>query len=236
MGNLNRYDSLEKKIGIKFRDRKLLDLAFVHKSYLNEHRDDPRGDNERLEFLGDAVLELVTTEYLYQAFPKNPEGELTAFRSALVKGKHLAEVAKRLELGQYLYVSRGEEKSGGREKNYILANSVEALIGALYLDRGFKVSHKFIDQYILQNLGEILTKGLHIDAKSQFQEFAQEKLSITPLYRLLSAIGPDHNRIFTMGAFLGEELVAQGQGSSKQKAEQEAALLALRAKGWAPGP
>jgi len=225
--------ALERKIRIKFKNPVLLETAFVHKSYLNEHRSDPRGDNERLEFLGDAVLELVTTEYLYATFPDRGEGELTTFRSALVKGKHLAEVARALDLGQYLLLSHGEEKSGGREKNYILANTLEALIGAMYLDRGFTTSHKFISRFILTNLGDILEKGLHVDAKSKFQEFSQEKLGATPTYQVLSESGPDHNKVFEVGAFLGERLIGKGTGSSKQKAEQSAAVSALEEQGWA---
>ncbi|KKU80509.1 MAG: Ribonuclease 3 [Candidatus Peregrinibacteria bacterium GW2011_GWA2_47_7] len=215
-----------------FKNRALLETAFVHKSYINEHRSEGMENNERLEFLGDAVLELVTTEYLFRRFPESGEGELTALRSALVKGKHLANVGAQLEVGKYLYVSRGEEKSGGREKQYIVANTVEALIGALYLDRGFKKSHEFIDKFILKNLGDIVDKKLHIDAKSQFQELTQERLGVTPEYRLLREEGPDHNKIFTMGAFIGEECIAEGGGSSKQKAEQEAAQAALKAKHW----
>lgn len=219
---------LEQKIRIKFKNHLLLETAFVHTSYLNEHKSDPRSDNERLEFLGDAVLELVTTEYLYAAFPDTGEGQLTSFRSALVKGKHLAEVARGLDLGKYLLLSRGEEKSGGREKNYILANTLEALIGAIYLDRGFSVSHKFISSFILTNLGDILKKGLHVDAKSHLQEFSQEKFGVTPAYQVLSESGPDHNKTFEVGACIGERLVGKGTGSSKQKAEEQAAVAALK--------
>lgn len=219
---------LEQKIRIKFKNHLLLETAFVHTSYLNEHKLDPRSDNERLEFLGDAVLELVTTEYLYAAFPDTGEGQLTSFRSALVKGKHLAEVARGLDLGKYLLLSRGEEKSGGREKNYILANTLEALIGAIYLDRGFSTSHKFISRFILTNLGDILKKGLHVDAKSHLQEFSQEKFGVTPVYQVLSESGPDHNKLFEVGVLLGERLVGKGTGSSKQKAEEQAAIAALK--------
>lgn len=223
---------LERKIRVKFKDVKLLLTALVHSSYLNEHKDQERDHNERLEFLGDAVLELVTTEYLYAAFPKSEEGELTSLRSALVKGKHLSQVAKELELGKFIFLSRGEEKSGGREKSYILANTLEALIGAVYLDRGFAVAHKFISRFILTNLGDILRKGLHVDAKSKFQEIAQDTLGVTPTYSVLSELGPDHDKVFEVGAYLGEILVAKGKESSKQKAEQDAAVAALKEKGW----
>lgn len=228
----NRYSSLEKRIKIRFKNRDLLDTAFVHSSYTNEHKGEKKEHNERLEFLGDAVLELVTTGFLYHTFPQATEGEMTNFRSALVKGKHLAEVAASLQLGTYLYVSRGEEKSGGRKKAYLLANVLEALIGAIYLDRGFQKAHDFIDEFILKNLGDILQKGLHIDAKSRFQEFAQERLSITPTYKIVSQEGPDHRKLFTVASYLDETLVATGKGLSKQSAEQDAALAALRKQGW----
>lgn len=224
--------TLEKEIRIKFKNRTLLETALIHKSYINEHRSEGRKHNERMEFLGDAVLELVTTDFLFATFPASGEGELTTFRSALVKGKHLSEVARTLGLGEYLLLSHGEEKSGGREKNYILANTLEALIGAIYLDRGFEVAHKFIDRFILTNLGDILQKGLHVDAKSRFQELSQERLSTTPNYRVMSEEGPDHNKTFEIGAFVGEEEVARGKGSSKQKAEEAAATSALAVKKW----
>lgn len=222
--------SLEKKIHITFKNTALLQTAFVHKSYLNEHKGEVPHDNERLEFLGDAVLELVTTEYLYQKFPESEEGQLTNFRSALVKGKHLAEVARGLELGEYLLVSRGEEKSGGRSKQYLLANTLEALIGAIYLDCGFETAHRFITQFILTNLGEILQKGLHIDAKSKLQELAQERFGITPTYKVMSEHGPDHNKEFEVCVCVGEKTLGKGKGSSKQNAEQQAAVDALKKK------
>jgi ribonuclease-3 len=229
---INRYADLELKIKIEFNNRELLDTAFVHKSYLNEHKDKKKEHNERLEFLGDAVLELVVTEFLYKAYPGKEEGVLTNWRSALVKGKHLAEIAQQLDLGLYLYLSRGEERSGGRKKNYILANSLEALIGSIYLDQGYGNAHLFINEFILKKLGAILEKGLHIDPKSRFQEICQEVLGVTPEYKLIKEEGPDHDRSFTMGAFINEELVATGIGSSKQKAEQEAAQAGLSAKKW----
>lgn len=229
---INRYAELEKKIKMTFTNRMILDMAFVHKSYVNEHRDKKREHNERLEFLGDAVLELVVTEYLYKNYPDKEEGVLTNWRSALVKGKHLAEISQKLDLGLYLYLSRGEERSGGRKKNYILANVLEALIGAIYLDKDYKAAHSFIDEFILKKLEIILEKGLHIDAKSHFQEVAQELLGLTPEYKLIKEEGPDHNKAFTMGAYLGNECVAEGIGSSKQKAEQEAANAALKVKQW----
>ncbi|HMR01224.1 MAG TPA: ribonuclease III [Candidatus Gracilibacteria bacterium] len=229
---MNRYQDLEKKINITFKDAELLDTAFVHASYVNEHKDKKSQHNERLEFLGDAVLELVVTEFLYKNFPSKGEGVLTNWRAALVKGKHLAEIAESLELGVYLYLSRGEERSGGRKKKYILANTLEALIGAIYLDQGYKIAHEFIDNMILAKLSSILEKGLHIDAKSRFQEISQEMLGITPKYDVMRESGPDHDKKFIMGAYLNGELIAEGEGSSKQKAEQSAAEAALKAKNW----
>ncbi len=229
---MNRYAELEKTIGIEFSNKSMLDLAFVHKSYINEHKTRKIEYNERIEFLGDAVLELVVTDFLYKTFPEQQEGVLTNWRSALVQGKHLAEIALELNLGVYLYLSRGEEHSGGRKKNYILANTLEALIGAIYLDKGYEIAHHFIHTFILKRLENILAKGLHIDAKSRFQEFSQDLLGVTPEYRVISEEGPDHNKCFTMGAYIGEELIAEGKGSSKQKAEQEAATEGLKKKSW----
>lgn len=228
----NRYEQLEKTIEVTFEDKNLLDNAFVHKSFMNEYSKGDKGDNERLEFLGDAVLELTVTEYLYKTYPKKSEGQLTNWRSALVKGKHLAEVAKELKLGNYLYLSHGEEKSGGRKKNYILANTVEALIGALYLDKGYRVTHTFISKYIITKLQKILDEGLHIDAKSRLQELSQEKIGVTPEYKLMSESGPDHSKKFVMAVYFGNDKVGEGEGTSKQKAEEEAARDALAEVNW----
>lgn len=228
------YTSLLKKIGIQIKDQELLKLAFIHKSFVNEQKGH-KEHNERLEFLGDAVLELVTTEYLFKNYPNKQEGELTNWRSALVKGNHLAQVSRELNLGKYLHLSRGEEHSGGREKPHILANVLEALIGAIFLDRGYRVTHKFINSFILTKLDEIIEKGLHIDGKSLFQEMAQGKLNTTPHYILLSETGPDHNKVFTMAAYIGETLIAKGRGPSKQRAEESAATEAVKAKGWDRG-
>lgn len=227
-----RYNNLMESIGISFKDLNLLDLAFIHKSYLNEHRDLKGGHNERLEFLGDAVLELIVTEFLYKEYPHEEEGVLTNWRSALVKGKHLAEVAVELELGIYLYLSRGEERSGGRKKHYILANTVEALLGAVYMDQGYEMSKEFVRRFILGHLEDILEKGQHIDSKSKFQELSQDLLGVTPEYKCLSEEGPDHNKVFTMGLYIKDECIAEGQGSSKQKAEQDAAQNGLIVKKW----
>lgn len=229
---MNNFKDLEKKLSLNFRDKSILKSAFVHKSYINEHKDLNISHNERLEFLGDAVLELVSTRHLFEKYPDQDEGKMTAFRSALVQGKHLAEVARELRLGDYLLLSYGEEKSGGREKNYILANLLEALIGAIYLDLGYEKAEKFIKDYILAHLDQIISEGQHIDAKSKFQEMSQEKENTTPHYKLIEEIGPDHDKVFKMGVYLGEVFVADGTGSSKQKAELNAAENALKEKSW----
>lgn len=226
------YTDLLTQIGLKDNDLNLLERVFIHRSYVNEHRKSGIRSNERLEFLGDAVLELVTTEYLFKNFDDKDEGELTNWRSALVKGATLAQVASDLDLGKYLMLSKGEEKSGGREKDYLLANTVEALIGYIYLQGGYAKAQLFIHKFILVLLQDILEKKLHIDSKSYFQEISQEKLGITPTYDVLEEEGPDHKKTFTMGVYLEKELIAKGQGSSKQMAEQSAAREALIEKGW----
>jgi ribonuclease-3 len=225
------YKGFEKQIGMKFKNWHLLRTAFVHRSYLNEHKGSELEHNERLEFLGDAVLELVVTEYLYANYP-NPEGDLTNWRSALVKGNMLAKIAKELNMGEYLFLSHGEEKSGGREKDYLLANTFEAVIGVIYLELGYKKAKKFIEKFLLVRLDEILKTGSHIDAKSKLQEIAQEKVGVTPNYELQHEEGPDHDKIFTMGAFIGDRMVGKGNGSSKQIAEQVAAEDALKRLKW----
>jgi len=224
------FSDFEKKLGFKINNSALLETAFTHRSYLNENKY-VKEHNERLEFLGDAVLELVVTEYLYLNYD-NQEGDLTNWRSALVKRDTLAQVARELGLGKYIKLSKGEDLSGGREKDYILANTVEAMLGALYLDLGFEIVKKFLHKYLLVKLDNILEKGLYIDAKSNFQEESQSIVGITPDYRLLKEIGPDHDKTFTIGLYLGEELISKGVGSSKQLAEQDAADHGLRKKKW----
>jgi len=225
------YKNFEKQTGMKFKDWHLLRTAFVHRSYLNEHKDSTMEHNERLEFLGDAVLELAVTEYLYTNY-NNPEGDLTNWRSALVKGDMLAKISKELNIGEYLFLSHGEEKSGGRAKDYLLANAFEAVIGVIYLELGYKKAKQFIEKFLLVHLDKILETGSHIDAKSKLQEIAQEKIGNTPVYQLQHEEGPDHDKIFTMGAFIGERMVGKGNGSSKQIAEQKAAEDALKRLKW----
>ncbi len=227
MADLNQ---LEKEINIKFKDRNLLQSSLTHRSYLNENRSWPLAHNERLEFLGDAVLELVTTEYLYRNFP-NPEGELTNLRSALVNYKMLAEISANINLDKYIMLSKGEAKDLGRARQVILANAIEALIGAIYLDQGFGPSEEFINKYIISELAKIVTGGKVLDPKSKFQELTQEKMGVTPHYKVLAEWGPDHNKQFEVGVFVQEKQIAKGQGSSKQEAEISAAENGLIA--WA---
>ncbi len=217
---------LEKKLNIKFKNKNLLKQAFVHRSYLNEHPDFPLGQNERLEFLGDAVLELVTTKFLYNNF-NNPEGELTSFRSSLVNTKNLAKTAKQLKINRYLYLSKGESKSNGRAREVILANTFEALVGAIYLDQGLVQVEKFIHQHLLPYLEVVLKNKLYKDPKSKFQEIVQEKLKITPTYKIIQESGPDHAKKFKVGVFLKEKMIALGIGKNKQEAELKAAEKAL---------
>lgn len=218
---------LEDKLNLKFKKHDTLETAFVHRSYLNENPGFKLSHNERLEFLGDAVLELVVTDFLYRNYD-NPEGELTNWRSALVKTESLSEVAEKLGLGEYLRLSKGEERGNGRSRNLILANTTEALIGAIYIDQGYEAASNFIDKNILVRLPKILETKSYIDAKSLFQELAQDQEGITPHYDVLHEEGPDHNKIFTMGVFIGKKKMGEGVGASKQEAQQVAAENALK--------
>ncbi|MBI4434017.1 ribonuclease III [Candidatus Uhrbacteria bacterium] len=222
---------LEQQLGATFTNRDLLLQALTHRSYLNEHPNFPLGHNERLEFLGDAVIELVVTEYLYRNYD-NPEGELTNWRASLVNAKMLSEVARELGVEPYLLLSRGEAKETGKARQYILANACESVVGALYLDQGMRKAKTFLSRVLLPRLPHILANHLYIDAKSRFQEIAQERLGVTPNYKVLEEVGPDHAKRFTVGIFLGRDLVASGGGSSKQEAQMDAAENALKVKGW----
>ncbi len=226
------FSLFEKKLGIQFNDKKLLAQAFVHRSYLNENPEFNLEQNERLEFLGDAVLELIVTEYLYKEFPQKAEGELTNWRAALVNAKMLTKVAEELGFNDFLLLSRGETKELGKARQYILANTFEAFIGALYLDLGYQAADAFIKKYLIKELPEIIQSGSYKDAKSAFQEKAQDKEGVTPAYKIVKEWGPDHKKKFTVGVFLRADLVAEGEGYSKQEAEEEAAKKALEIKHW----
>lgn len=226
------FSKFEKKIGIIFKNKGLLKQAFTHRSYLNEHRDVELVHNERLEFLGDAVLELIITEYLYKKYPDDSEGQLTAFRSALVNAVTLSEAASKLDMNDYLLLSKGEAKDVGRARQIILANTIEALIGAIFLDQGYETAKYFISNNIFNLIEKIIKEKAWIDAKSKFQEQAQEHENVTPLYKTLKEEGPDHDKQFTVGVYLGKEKIAEGVGRSKQEAEQLAAGNALKARCW----
>ena len=226
------FITFEEKIGYVFKDKTFIETAFTHRSYLNENRTAGREHNERLEFLGDAILELVITEFLFSKYPDKPEGDLTAYRAALVNTQSISDAATVLGMNDFLLLSRGEARDTGRARMIILANAFEALIGALYLDSGYDTAKKFIAQQLFHKTDEVVAKRLWQDAKSRFQELAQEKIGTTPSYQLLDQSGPDHDKQFVVGAFIGQEKVAQGEGRSKQEAEQDAAQKALAAKGW----
>lgn len=223
---------LQKILDVTFADTKVLLSAVTHRSYLNEHRDATWDHNERLEFLGDAVLELVVTDFLFAEYPDKPEGELTAIRAALVNTVSLSAASEKLGVNDFLLMSKGEAKDMGRARQYILANAFEACIGAIYIDQGYEAAKIFIAGRLFPKTEEIVRKRLWQDAKSRFQELAQEHASVTPTYETVGQSGPDHDRVFTVGVFLRQEKVAEGSGRSKQEAEQEAALKAVEAKGW----
>ena len=222
----------ERLIGVKFNDKNLLIQAFTHRSYINENRVTKLKHNERLEFLGDAVLELVTTEFLYDKFPNRNEGELTAIRAALVNTITISEVSSELGFNNELLLSKGEAKDTGRARQAILANTFEAVIGAIYLDQGYEAAKVFISKNLLPRTEKIIEDSLWVDAKSKFQEKAQEHTGTTPSYKTIEETGPDHDKQFRVGVFIGGEQIATGVGKSKQDAEQQAARNGLKIKKW----
>jgi len=226
------FTQFEKNTGLNFNDKGLLQQAFVHRSYINENKSSGLNHNERLEFLGDAVLELVITDFLYKKYSDKDEGSLTAYRSALVNADTCAEIARGIGMEEYLLLSKGESKDTGRARQYILANALEALIGAIYLDEGYDRAKNFIEKNFTPLIDTIISAGTFIDAKSLFQEKAQEFDGVTPSYKTIRESGPDHGKIFTVGVYVGKEKVAEGEGKSKQDAEQSAARKALETRGW----
>lgn len=232
MNNLPDFNTFEDKIGIQFNNKDILRRAFTHRSFLNENRGAQWNHNERLEFLGDAVLELVTTKYLFDEYPDRPEGELTAIRAALVNTDSIAEGAGRWDMNDYLLLSKGEAKDTGRARQFILANTFEAVIGAIYLDQGYDSAREFVGKSLFDKTEAIVEDELWQDPKSRFQEKAQEEVNITPTYELIEESGPDHDKHFTVGIYLNDEEVARGEGKSKQEAEREAAENALEEKKW----
>jgi ribonuclease-3 len=229
---MKNFSRLQEKIGTCFKNQELLKQALVHRSYLNENPGFNLNHNERLEYLGDAVLELIVSEYLYRHYP-NPEGDLTNWRASLVNARMLSELAVELDLDDYLFLSRGEAKDkNSKARQSILADAFEAVIGAIYLDQGFKVAKEMIEKKLLARLPEIIKNQLYLDPKSKFQEIAQERSSITPTYKVLEESGPDHNKHFKVGVYLGKDFVAYGEGTSKQEAQLDAAQNALQEKDW----
>jgi len=219
---------IEKKIGTKFKNPDLLENAIVHRSYLNENPDFPLPSNERLEFLGDAVLEQVVSNYIYHNFPELPEGELTALRASLVRTESLADEARRLGLGEELLLSKGEETSGGRDNPYLLANTFEAVVGAIYLDQGIEMSQDFIQRELLYKTQQSLKAGTK-DPKSKFQELTQAKFGVTPNYKVIKEWGQPHEKQFLSGVYIKRKKVGEGKGRNKKEAEEEAAKKALKA-------
>lgn len=227
--DLSRFSAT---LGIKFKDTQLLTQAFTHRSYINENPNTGLEHNERLEFLGDAVLELAVTAHLFKMYPEAPEGELTAYRSALVNTITISGAALELNMNECLLLSRGEAKDVGKARMHILANTFEAFIGALYLDQGYDGAQNFIAKTLFPKLEEIVEKKLWRDPKSLAQEKAQELLKVTPAYKVMGESGPDHDKRFVVGIYFGSELIAEGRGKSKQEAETKAAEAALQKKSW----
>jgi len=224
---------LQKRLGVKFQNDKLLQQALVHRSYLNEHPDFPIGHNERLEFLGDAVLEIVVTEFLYLNFTSTPEGDLTNWRASLVNAHLLYQIAAALGVEDCLYLSKGEARDKNKKsRQFILANAMEAIIGSIYLDQGLDVAKRFIIKNVVSRLDDILKNMSYLDPKSRFQEKAQEARGVTPHYQILDEKGPDHAKVFTVGLYIGEEKITEGLGSSKQEAQVDAAAQGLKKMGW----
>jgi ribonuclease-3 len=229
---VRNFKTFQEQLGISFNDLGLLRQAFTHRSYLNEHRGEVSGHNERLEFLGDAVLELISTHFLYEKFPDKPEGDLTAYRAALVNAVTLSEIAQKLGMNDYLLLSRGEAKDTGRARGVLLANAIEALIGAIYLDQGYDAARVFISEHLFPKIDEIIKERLWQDSKSALQEKVQDVEGVTPYYAVVKETGPDHDKHFVVGVYVKDMLVAEGSGKSKQEAEQSAAEAALEKKGW----
>ena len=217
--------ALEEKLGVTFKNKGLLKQALTHRSYINESQ--ALSSNERLEFLGDSVLSFLVSDYLYQRFPKFPEGKLTNTRSAVVRSKTLAKINSSLNVGQYLFMSKGEEDSGGRNNGSILADTFEAILGAIFLDQGVDSAKKFLEKHLFPLIADVFQNEEYTDYKSKFQEETQKTIKESPVYRVLQSQGPDHNRIFTVGVFLQGKQGGEGTGKSKQEAEQEAAKQAL---------
>lgn len=220
---MKKINELENNLGIVFKNKEHLINALTHRSYLNEHKD-IKVHNERLEFLGDAVLELIVSDYLFNKFPNRSEGDLTSFRSALVKTESLADTARKLGIGESLLLSKGEEDTGGRTKDYLLANTFEAIIGAIYIDQGYEKCKEFVYTHLIPKLNDIIKNRSDIDNKTRIQEITQAKYKVTPVYEVIHEEGPDHNKKFTVVVKINNKVIGKGVGKSKQKAQEQAAL------------
>ncbi|HOY61245.1 MAG TPA: ribonuclease III [Candidatus Woesebacteria bacterium] len=223
---MDKINLLEQKIKVKFKDPRYLLLALTHRSYLNENKQ-LKSSNERVEFLGDAILEYWVSQKLYSLFPDFDEGQLTNLRSLIVCTENLADISASFDLGSFILLSRGEATHNGRQNISLLADTFESLIGAIHLDQGYPAVEKFLDRFLDKNIQALSEKNIYKDAKSHFQEIAQSKRGVTPKYQLLSESGPDHQKIFKIGVYLGDQLIASGKGNSKQKAEEDAATRAI---------
>jgi len=228
---MNEFAAHAEALGLTFNNLALLEEALTHRSYLNEHKT-AKAHNERLEFLGDAVLELAVTHFLFTKYPTKPEGDLTAFRASLVNTYSLADSAEAIGLNDMLLLSKGEAKDTGRARQIILANAFEAVLGAIYLDQGYDAAEAFIGKHLYSKIDDVVAKRAWQDAKSKFQELAQEKKGHTPSYKTVAETGPDHDKRFTVGVFVGSDEIARGEGPSKQEAEQAAAQAAIEKTGW----
>lgn len=226
--NKRELTAFANKIGIEFNDLDKFKTALTHRSYLNEIDDSDQRHNERLEFLGDAVLELIVSEYLFETYSDRPEGELTSFRAATVKTESLAAASREMGVGDHLMMSKGEESTGGRDKDYLLANAFEAILGSIYVDQGYQKCKEFVVRWLLHKIDNIVENRLDIDAKTKFQELAQSLFRSTPIYKVLNEEGPDHEKIFTMAVVVDGQVFGEGVGTSKQKAEEQAAAHAIQ--------
>lgn len=229
---MEKYLEFEKKFNLNFKNKSLLEQAFIHRSYINENKGLELEHNERLEFLGDAVLELAVTDFLFTKFPETKEGILTAYRSSLVRTESISDAARGMGMNDLLKLSKGESRDEGKARDYILANTFESFIGAIYLDQGYETAKEIIANALFENIELVIESGSWKDAKSEIQELAQEHYSETPRYETVSAIGPDHDKHFVMAIYFGNKKIAEGAGNSKQKAQQDAAENALIAENW----
>jgi ribonuclease-3 len=224
----NNIDKLEKLLGVTFKKKAYLQTAVTHRSFLNEHKDEDLGNNERLEFLGDAVLELIISDHLYREYPEHPEGDLTSFRSAVVRTESLAAASRELDAGKFLRMSKGEKDSGGADKDYLLANTYESLLGAIYMDQGYEEAKDFVFRTLVPKIQDIVENRSDIDSKTKIQEMVQAKFKLTPTYDILKEEGPDHDKKFVVGVKINDKVVGEGEGPSKQKAEEDAATNGIK--------